>query len=79
MMRCTSKFITISTLLKWCNFAAIEYAKPALVHYPIQLIVRHAGHSHWQNIKHTKEANDRRKCQQFQFFIKLIHKALAGL
>ncbi|VDP87007.1 unnamed protein product, partial [Echinostoma caproni] len=30
-------------------------------------VKRFAGHSHWQNVKHTKEANDRAKARTLSF------------
>lgn len=65
-------------LLRIQSPIALKYVKPALFPRTGELIVRHAGHSKWQNIKHTKAANDRRKCQQFQGILALINRAMKG-
>ncbi|CAH8665982.1 unnamed protein product [Heterobilharzia americana] len=37
---------------------------------------RYAGHAHWQNVKHIKEAGDREKSKNSLYYIKAIHKAI---
>ncbi|CAH8656698.1 unnamed protein product [Schistosoma intercalatum] len=39
-------------------------------------IKRFAGHAHWQNVKHIKEAGDREKAQTALYYIKAAQKAI---
>ncbi|CAH8650674.1 unnamed protein product [Schistosoma mattheei] len=39
-------------------------------------IKRFAGHAHWQNVKHIKEAGDREKAQTALYYIKAAQKAV---
>lgn len=41
-------------------------------------IKRFAGHAHWQNVKHIKEAGDREKAQTALYYIKAAQKAIRG-
>jgi transcriptional/translational regulatory protein YebC/TACO1 len=48
---------------------------------PVRVLVsqqRFAGHAKWQNIAHTKAANDRAKCMKISRHCKLITRACAG-
>ncbi|VDP68580.1 unnamed protein product [Schistosoma mattheei] len=42
-------------------------------------IKRFAGHAHWQNVKHIKEAGDREKAQTALYYIKAAQKAVRGI
>nr|CAX73552.1 Coiled-coil domain-containing protein 44 [Schistosoma japonicum] len=37
---------------------------------------RYAGHAHWQNVKHIKEAGDREKSKNSLYYIKAVQKAI---
>ncbi|KAK4475489.1 hypothetical protein MN116_002538 [Schistosoma mekongi] len=37
---------------------------------------RYAGHAHWQNVKHIKEAGDREKARNSLYYIKAVQKAI---
>ncbi|VDP48862.1 unnamed protein product [Schistosoma margrebowiei] len=39
-------------------------------------IKRFAGHAHWQNVKHIKEAGDREKSQTALYYVKAAQKAI---
>ncbi|OON15666.1 DNA-binding regulatory protein, YebC/PmpR family [Opisthorchis viverrini] len=37
---------------------------------------RFAGHSHWQNVRHTKEARDKQKSKAAQIYIRAVNNAI---
>ncbi|TGZ73515.1 hypothetical protein CRM22_001474 [Opisthorchis felineus] len=37
---------------------------------------RFAGHSHWQNVRHTKEARDKQKAKTAQLYIRAVNNAI---
>ncbi|XP_018645197.1 hypothetical protein Smp_098090 [Schistosoma mansoni] len=39
-------------------------------------IKRFAGHAHWQNVKHIKEAGDREKAQNALYYVKAVQRAI---
>lgn len=43
-----------------------------------KIFVRYAGHSHWQNVKGTKQAKDLMKNQMYNKYIFLMRKAVYG-
>ena len=45
-------------------------------HVPSVTIVRHKGHSKWQNIRHTKAAEDRKKAMVAKRYSELIAAAV---
>lgn len=56
------------------RFLSAELSKPAFVLCTKKIGVRYAGHSHWQNIKKTKETKDQAKCKAYNVVIRQIRK-----
>lgn len=40
---------------------------------------RFAGHSHWQNVKHTKDANDKLKSKASSYYYRAVQTAIKGM
>lgn len=60
--------------MRTSRILAVDFAKPALILCNENIGVRYAGHSHWQNIKKTKETKDLAKCKAYSGFVRLLRK-----
>lgn len=80
LMKCVVNAFSASSF-KPCRIAGSwnwGNVKPLLFLDAVKVGVRHAGHSKWQNIKHTKTAKDLQKNQLYNRHIEEIKLAIRG-
>jgi len=78
LAKCPTNLKFLSSLMKLQQMNGGQCLKPALFLCTGELCVRFAGHSKWQNIRHTKAAKDRMKAIVFSRIIRDIERAAAS-
>lgn len=76
-MKCMVKSVS-SCAWKSCHVLPSHHVKNSLFFLNTKIGVRYAGHSKWQNIKHTKAAKDLQKNQLYNRHLGEIKIAVRG-
>ena len=78
LAKCPTKLKFLSSITKLQQMKDSQCLKPALHLCVGEFGARFAGHSKWQNIRHTKTAKDKAKGALFNKLIKEIERAASS-